>query len=701
MKRKIIAVLLSLSMLMQTPVTVNAQQISASAEQKTGEEKQYVVVAEDKKCYNELEEEIGNDVVVGASELEENNILVAELDAGQVAELEENEEVIIEEDIMISASSRKTQKNRNQKSRTQKKDVAKTKKQIQKQKEKLFEELDESREDAEKAESEWNIQAINADETLDEAEKSTGEKVKVAVLDSGIDSVNGLELAGYVNLVSEEQDIPVIFQDLTGHGTGIASIIAGNGEGGIQGVNPNVDLYSVRVLDEDNSAPLSRIIQGIYWCIENDIDIINMSFGTSVQSMAMQQAVEDAYSAGILMVAAAGNEDGEVEYPAAFDEVMAVAATTPEAEISSFSNTGEELDVAAPGESVRVSSFFNGSIVTHGTSIAVPHVTGVAALLWQKDMTKSNEFIRQLISCSAKEMEDTQECGLLDAEYALEMYDVFEQTFSDTKAMEKVDIPVNKEKPEVFDDISDDEAYVEGRWNIPEHDASVVAGASGFSQEAINIIKAGAVYPDQSIWKGAGNCPRWHGKWKTAKSENELNYVAVYELVTSVALEGGNVSSFNNYKQIWGISPSVFNTIRNDINAFVSQRANNVFNGLGVANTAENRKYFLWGCALHTMTDVFAHSTTKPDGKIIGHSHEGTYPDDITYYPKRYKVAMKLTEYSLACLRVGMCGDGEEVVKALNSEYKGKAAFKIINIKKYVNDNGYEAAVLSEANINK
>ena len=92
------------------------------------------------------------------------------------------------------------------------------------------------------------------------------------------------------------------------------------------GVNPDVELYSVKVLDGDNKAPLSRIIRGIYWCMENDIDIINMSFGTTVCSQALKQAVSDAYAANILMVGAAGNGGGDVEYPAAFEEVMAVAA---------------------------------------------------------------------------------------------------------------------------------------------------------------------------------------------------------------------------------------------------------------------------------------------------------------------------------------------------------------------------------------
>lgn len=247
---------------------------------------------------------------------------------------------------------------------------------------------------------EWNIQAINA-ETLSE-EVDTQDKVKIAILDSGVDRVSNIDITDSVCLVPEESQITPMFEDITGHGTAIASIIAGDGEDGIQGINPNAEIYSVKVMDKNNTAPVSRIIEGIYWCIDNDINIINMSFGTNRYSPALEQAVEAAYDSGILMIGAAGNNAGDVEYPAAFDKVMAVGSVNPEAQISDFSNVGEELEITAPGEKIKASGFFGGTIVTHGTSIAVPHVVGVASLLWEKDTSKSNEFIRQLINYSAK-----------------------------------------------------------------------------------------------------------------------------------------------------------------------------------------------------------------------------------------------------------------------------------------------------------
>ena len=84
-------------------------------------------------------------------------------------------------------------------------------------------------------------------------------------------------------------------------------IIAGNDIKGIKGIAPNVELYSIKVLDENNEAPVSRIIQGIYKCIEEKVDIINMSFGTVNKSEALEKAIKAAKDAGILMIASAGN----------------------------------------------------------------------------------------------------------------------------------------------------------------------------------------------------------------------------------------------------------------------------------------------------------------------------------------------------------------------------------------------------------
>lgn len=671
------------------------------------EEKPYVIVTEDQETYHEVATEVSDSITTETPTLAENNIMVAELTAGEASALEHNNQVVVEEDIVISASTtddygEETQELTAEEARQRKEEI----KQWKRERLEAWEESIENEAETE-PEYEWNLQAINAQELQEESTQNQ-QKIKVAVLDSGVDYVTGINLTGYVNLVEEEQEISPMFQDLTGHGTGIASIIAGNGENGIYGVNPNVELYSVKILDEKNTAPLSRVIQGIYWCVEHDMDIINMSFGTSTYSKALEQAVEDAYDAGLLMVGAAGNGSEEVEYPAAFEEVMAVAATDPEAEISEFSNTGEELDVAAPGEKIRVAGFFDGSLVTHGTSIAVPHVTGVASLLWEKDRTKSNEFIRQLINFSAKDISGTDECGLLDAGYAINAYDRFSQEFDETQVISERNIPKNTDLPETFEHVNEDEAYVEGRWGGTDHKAAVDSGASGFSTEAINIIKQGAVYPDTkaSDWVSGQVHSEWHGKWelfdkkydlaKTNKEKYEINYIAVLEMVTEIATEGGNIKSYMTADYFSGLGPKPYNKIKEDINKLKTKYASILSN-----NTAENRKYFLYGCGLHVITDAFAHSTAKSNKHIIAHSvSNGGKPDIIDYYPKRYKTAVKVTQYALQSLKDDIYSNGEEVQKALREVYTADATFKIINLKKYMNANGYSGEVINRANIN-
>ena len=221
---------------------------------------------------NSLEEEIITEGIEAETVLTES-----EKESQTVTEETETEESEITEKSTMSTETVKNTENLAQEDseETETEDIEKVKKREFKAK------LREARNNASETEVEadWNLQVINVDEVNTNARSI--QKVKVALLDSGVDYVDGIDLADSINFVEEEDYVVPMYQDLTGHGTGIASIICANGEGGIKGVNPNVDLYSVKVLDGENKAPLSRIIKGIYLCIDNNINIINMSFGTS------------------------------------------------------------------------------------------------------------------------------------------------------------------------------------------------------------------------------------------------------------------------------------------------------------------------------------------------------------------------------------------------------------------------------------
>ena len=118
-------------------------------------------------------------------------------------------------------------------------------------------------------------------------------------------------------------------------------------------------------------------------------------------------------------------------------------------------------------------------------------------------------------------------------------------------------------------------------------------------------------------------------------------------------------------------------------------------------NTKANRKYFLYGCAIHSITDAFAHSTTDSNGNRISHG-DPNQADDINFYKGRYKMAVYTTGYALKELKEGIYLDGETILKGIKKKYQeGNANFKMIKIKPYLVANGYNNSILEKLNINE
>lgn len=268
----------------------------------------------------------------------------------------------------------------------------------------------------------WGIPHINADDVQNNY-GNFGDGVSVAVLDTGIEHHEDLNVAGGVSFVSGEPD----YIDYNGHGTHVAGTIAAlDNNYGVLGVSPDVDLYAVKVLGADGSGTISGIAQGIEWTIDNDIDIANMSLGSSSGSSALEIAANNANNAGVLLIAAAGNS-GEllwfntIGYPARYDSVMAVAAIDSNNNRASFSSVGGELEISAPGVSVLSTYIGNDYASLNGTSMASPHVAGAAALVKAANPSLSNEQIRQVLNNTASPLGDSWYYGngLVDVDAAV------------------------------------------------------------------------------------------------------------------------------------------------------------------------------------------------------------------------------------------------------------------------------------------
>lgn len=274
----------------------------------------------------------------------------------------------------------------------------------------------------------WGVDRIDAEKIW---ATSTADTIKVAIIDTGIDRTHpdlvdnikgGFSAVGYTTS----------YNDDNGHGTHVAGIVgAVDNTIGVIGVGPKIDLYAVKVLDRNGSGYLSDVIEGLDWAIVNNMQVINMSLGTTVNTPSFWEAIQRVNSAGITQVAAAGNSGGSVNYPAAYLEVIAVSATDRVDNIPSWSSRGPEVDLAAPGVSIY-STYKGGKYKTlSGTSMAAPHVAGAAALVIDKktcdydlDGICSPAEVQQRLEATAEDLGATGKdnlygSGLVDAEKAL------------------------------------------------------------------------------------------------------------------------------------------------------------------------------------------------------------------------------------------------------------------------------------------
>lgn len=271
----------------------------------------------------------------------------------------------------------------------------------------------------------WGIKKIGADKAW---QTTQGEGVRVAVIDTGIAFDHPdlqKNVKGGVNILNSI--LPPY--DHNGHGTHVAGTIgAVNNEMGVVGVAPKVSLYAVKAFNKDGTAKLSDIIRAIDWCIENNIDIINMSFGFNEPSPTFREAIIRAQQAGIIMVAASGNKGtrGRLEYPAQFAETIAVSSINENNEITDFSTIGPGVDLTAPGEKITSTWLNNSFRDLSGTSMSVAHVTGVAALLLSRYPNIKPNQVSSILKDSALRIRNistyAQGSGIINASFLARSY---------------------------------------------------------------------------------------------------------------------------------------------------------------------------------------------------------------------------------------------------------------------------------------
>jgi thermitase len=256
---------------------------------------------------------------------------------------------------------------------------------------------------------------IDAPEAWDISKSS--ETVVIAILDSGIDTDHE-DLKAKV-IFNEDYSGSGSYDDFYGHGThvaGIAAAMTNNSTTGVAGTGYNAMLMNMKVLNNDGSGSHASIANGIMSAIRNNAQIINLSLGGMRTSSTLENAVNQAWNSGLLIVAAAGNSDNPSKtYPAYYPNVIAVAATDANNDKAPFSSYGDWVDVAAPGVNIY-STFPNHTYKIakslnydygSGTSMATPFVAGVAALVWTTDLGGNNLAVRNQIEQTAEPITGT------------------------------------------------------------------------------------------------------------------------------------------------------------------------------------------------------------------------------------------------------------------------------------------------------
>ncbi|OCA84214.1 peptidase S8 [Bacillus sp. FJAT-27225] len=270
----------------------------------------------------------------------------------------------------------------------------------------------------------WNLPVIGAEKGWSISRGS--EDVTIALIDTGVDldhpDLKNRLVRGY-NVLSDNNDP----DDDNGHGTHVAGIIASetnNGEG-VAGITWYNKIMPIKAMGKEGYGTTFDIAKGIYWAVDHGAQVINMSLGNYQPSRVLKEAIDYAYRKDVVLVAAAGNDNSrQPTYPASYPQVLAVSAVDHEGVRAEFSNYGTYVDIAAPGVYIPSTYFLNRYAALSGTSMAAPHVAGLAGLIRSENPKLSNREVIRVMQRSAIDLgtkgKDAQfGSGMIDMNKAL------------------------------------------------------------------------------------------------------------------------------------------------------------------------------------------------------------------------------------------------------------------------------------------
>ena len=223
----------------------------------------------------------------------------------------------------------------------------------------------------------------------------TGEGMVVGVVDSGIDynhPMFGNRIIEGYNFSNDGNPADDIF-DYNYHGTAVTSLISGKYmDYRRYGVAPDSKIIVAKSMNASGKGSLTAIANGINYCVEKNVDVINCSVGSADNATVLENAVRNAVAKGIPVVVASGNDGHndtngsirEISYPASYDDAICVGAMDKEFNITGFSNSNEFVDFVAPGKQILTAYPSNKYALCEGTSFACPLVSGILLLLKQK-----------------------------------------------------------------------------------------------------------------------------------------------------------------------------------------------------------------------------------------------------------------------------------------------------------------------------